>query len=122
MKTLGQVVGEVKRLRPSGYSGEEMTVWVNELQADIWRDVWLRTTEAPVLDWALDQQEALLLDANWSGLYHAWIGAQIDFHNGEYDKYQNSMEMYNAHWRRYAAWYGNTYLANPTLRENMARG
>lgn len=122
MKTLGQIVAEVSRLRPSGYTGEEMTVWVNELEADIRRDIWLNAVPVAPLDWAMDQQTPLILDGSWSGMYHAWLGAKIDFHNGEYDKYQNGMEMFNAHWRNYAAWYGNEHFANPQRRENVARG
>lgn len=109
MKTLGQIIAEIDRLKPNGFSGEEKTEWVNQLQGQLRRDVHLRPVGFVPLDWAQDQQTPLMLDESRSGLYHAWLGAQIDFHNGEYDKYQNSMEMFNAQWRSYVAWYCNTY-------------
>lgn len=123
MKTLGQIVAETMRLRPNPYSGEELTDWVNQLQADIWREIWMQPGEPPELDWAGDQQTELLLGSTWAGLYTAWLGAQIDYHNGEYDKYANTMEMFNAQWRKYAAWYGNNYYhdGTPLLREHTER-
>lgn len=109
MKTLGQVIAEADRLRPNAFAGDEKTEWVNQLQARIWMDVQRKGTAPPVLDWAQDQMTELLLENSWAGMYQAWLAAQIDFHNGEYDKYQNSMEMFNAHWRSYVAWYCNRY-------------
>lgn len=108
-KTLGEVIADIDRLRPNGYSGDEKTAWINELAARIQTDVWLRNGGLIQYDWALDATTELLLDSAHEGLYTAWLAAQIDFHNGEYDKYQNSLEMYNAQWRNYAAWYANTY-------------
>ena len=35
MKTLGQVLDEIDRLRPNGYEPEEKTEWLNELAARI---------------------------------------------------------------------------------------
>lgn len=108
MKTLGQIVAEIDRLKLNTYGGEEKTDWVNQLQGMIRRDAWLRPG-GKSLDWTEDQQTPLLLEDSWSGLYTSWLGAQIDFHNGEYDKYQNAMELFNAQWRGYVAWYCNTH-------------
>ena len=109
-KTLGQAVAEIDRLRPNGYSEEEKTQWINALEARIQTEVWLMPTGALTqYDFSADSQTELLLDEAHQDIYPAWLAAQIDFHNGEYDKYQNSIEMYNALWRNYVAWYCNTY-------------
>lgn len=50
-------------------------------------------------------------------LYGAYVVAQIDFANGEYNKYQNSMQMFNAYWSEYARWYARIF--RPADRDPM---
>ena len=35
---------------------------------------------------------------------------QIDYTNGEYDKYNNSAEMYNTAWQAYANYYNRNHM------------
>ena len=37
-------------------------------------------------------------------IYEKWMEAQIDFKNGEYEKYQNSMEQFNAAYENFVNW------------------
>ena len=108
--TLVEAIDAIDQLKPNGYTPEEKTAWINQLEANIQMDVMLLHYDQIVQhDFAADPDSQLLLDAGHAALYTAWLGAQIDFANGEYDKYQNSMGMYNALWRQFVAWFANTY-------------
>lgn len=47
----------------------------------------------------------LLVPAPYDDVYLKWIEAQIHYHNGEYDKYNNAIIMFNAIYESYAAYY-----------------
>lgn len=109
MKTLGQVLDEIDRLRPNGFEPEEKTEWLNELAARIQTDVWLAPADGLIqYDYSRDAEMALLLDESHERMYSAYLAMMIDYANGEYDKYQNSAAMFNAMWNSYVAWYANT--------------
>lgn len=59
----------------------------------------------------------LIARAPHDKLYGAYLVAQIDFANGEYNKYQNSMQMFNAYWSEYARWYARIF--RPADRDPM---
>jgi len=42
-------------------------------------------------------------------IYAAYLIAQIDFANGEYDKYQNSLTMFNMFWGEYCRWFARNF-------------
>lgn len=51
----------------------------------------------------------LLVEPPHSKLYAEYLMARIDYANGEYDKYQNSMQMFNAFWGEFMRWFARTY-------------
>ena len=54
--------------------------------------------QSAVKEWvhrADDLGAELLVRFPHDDIYEAWLAAKIDFANGEYEKYQNSMAMYN---------------------------
>lgn len=42
-------------------------------------------------------------------LYRSYLLAMVDFANGEYTKYNNTMQMFNAHYRELTEWYARVY-------------
>lgn len=42
-------------------------------------------------------------------LYAAYLEAQIDFANGEYNKYQNSMQMFNGYFGEFCRWFSRNF-------------
>ncbi len=38
-------------------------------------------------------------------VYGAYLGAMVDFANGEYQKYENAMQLYNAYLAEFARWF-----------------
>lgn len=52
----------------------------------------------------------MLVPAPYDDIYIKWLEAQIDYANGEYAKYNNSISMYNAAYDAYAKWYNRTHM------------
>ncbi len=60
------------------------------------------TTETPM-------DTVLLVPAPYDEVYLRWIEAQIHYHNGEYDKYNNAIIMFNTALGAYAAYYNQNH-------------
>lgn len=51
----------------------------------------------------------LLAEPPHCKLYPEYIIARIDYANGEYDKYDNTMQMFNAFWGEFSRWFARMY-------------
>ena len=58
----------------------------------------------------------LLVPAPYDEVYLRWMEAQIDYHNGEYDKFNNSIVMYNTAFDNYQKCYIRTHKPVQTGR------
>ena len=52
----------------------------------------------------------LLVPAPYDDVYIRWLEAQIDYANGEYGKYNNSMALYNTAYATYERYYNRTNM------------
>jgi hypothetical protein len=57
-----------------------------------------------------DLSTVLLVPAPYDDIYVRWLEAQIDYTNGEYGKYNNSIAMYNAAYTAFANYYNRTHM------------
>ena len=57
-----------------------------------------------------DTQTELLIPAPFDEAYLRWMEAQIDYHNGEIDKYNISITMFNTEFEAFASWYHRNHL------------
>lgn len=65
-------------------------------------------------DDSTDLKTELLVPVPHDEMYLRWLEAQIDYHNGEYDKYNNAIIMFNTAFEAYQAYYTRTHL--PVIR------
>lgn len=112
MATIRNIVDRVDELRPNQYSEAMKLAWLSELEGKIAADVMLmRIDEIRNLEYSHPEsmEAEPLVTYPHQEVYVYWLMAQIDFANGEYNKYQNSMEMYNQYFGNYVRWFANTY-------------
>lgn len=57
-----------------------------------------------------DTGTELLVAAPHDEMYLRWMEAQIHYHNGEYDKYNNAIIMFNTAYEAYQAYYTRNHL------------
>ena len=61
-------------------------------------------------DDSTDLQTELLVPAPYDEVYLRWMEAQIDYHNGEYDRYNNAMDMFHTAYEGYQNYYNRTHM------------
>ena len=109
--TLKQVIEFVDDTKPNAFTNEQKTVWINELEGRIQAQVflWDVATLCVQYTYSEDFDPELLVGPPYDDIYREWLKAKIDEANGEYDKYQNSMAMFNAAWDEFKVWFIRTY-------------
>lgn len=108
--TISELFAYVDEIKPNAFSEEHKIIWLNELEARIQKEVLLRWRgEWAQYRWPEDRDVEPLLEAPDDAMYRHWLEAQIDYANGEYDKYQNTAAMFNQVWDEFAAHFATRY-------------
>ena len=109
MSTIKQIINRVDAVKPNAFDLETKMAWLTELDGKIAADLFLMNiADIRQLECRNAEHEALVGYPH-EDIYDHYLAAKIDMANGEYDKYQNSMAMYNASYSNFACWFLNTY-------------
>lgn len=121
MATLQGVLDIIDSIKPNAFSEEAKTAWINEIEGLVQTEVFLLAIEDVVqYTWPENAAATLLAKPPNDKIYWVYLSAMVDFANGEYDKYQNTMQMFNQFFGEYMRWYARTY--NPADGEAEVKG
>lgn len=71
--------------------------WLNQVEGQILHEIYLLAL-SEITPYATTPAEALAAPYPYDGIYTLWMEAQVDFANGEYERYTNTMQRYNTAW------------------------
>lgn len=116
--TIREAIGRVDGLKYNTYTDAEKAAWLSELDGRV-KALILDTCQGPEVDFPgydqdTDPDRVLLAAAPFEELYLRWLEARVDYANGEYDKYNNSMAMFQAVWEAYRNHYIRTHMPKIT--------
>ena len=115
--TLAEIIAQVDEVKPNAFSNEAKTIWLNEIEGKIQTDVFLLAVEdVQQYTYAEHKDHMMLVNAPHSKLYRAYLEAKIDYANGEYNKYQNTMQMFNEFYNEFVIWFARNYRPAETHR------
>ena len=122
---ISDVLVQLDHIKPNQYDDAALVRWLSTLDGYLYHEVlcWHEKpeeepggplTEEPVLgawdvsvlpyDADTDKDKQLLVPAPYDDIYVKYLCAQIDFHNAEWTRYNNSMILYNTALSAYADW------------------
>lgn len=101
--TMNEVIEYVDKVRPNAYSREDKCRWLNTLDGIVAREV--HQTEPRDYDLLNGADETLLVPHPYDDVYALYVFAMIDFHNREYDEYNNAVLLFKERLEQYKAWY-----------------
>ena len=113
--TIMEALHRIDTLKPNGYSNPEKIKWLSILDGMIKAEI-IDTHEGGndiVFEGYADDEDltkVLLVPSPYDDIYIHWLEAQIDYTNGEYDKYENSNTMFNASYTAFAKYYNRLHL------------
>ena len=108
-----EAINEIDSLKHNTYSQDNKVSWLSRLDAMVKREI-IDTHEGEVTftgyDSLTDLQTELLIPAPYDEAYLRWLEAQIDYNNGEYDKYNNAIEMFETAFEGFRNYYNRTHM------------
>lgn len=121
---ISELYAYIDTVKPNDFGEAVKNVWLNEVEGAVQSQVMLLAPEETVV-YAYDPSDAqtdaeLLVGAPHLKLYYAYLTAMIDFANGEYTNYSNTLTLFNTFWNEYAAWYSlniHPRTAKPSMRD-----
>lgn len=112
-----EAIDRIDGLKHNTYTQGEKIGWLSRLDSMVKRLI-IDTHEGGEdvvftgYDANTDVFTELLVPEPFDEMYLRWLEARIDYANGEYDKYNNSILMYQAAYDSYANYYNRNHMPN----------
>lgn len=112
--TINQAITRLDALKFNTYTEEDKIEWLSRLDSAVKLQIIDNHVGAENInfngyDSSTPLETVLLVPAPYDEVYLRWMEAQIDYHNGEYDKFNNSIIMYNTAFDAYQKHYTITH-------------
>ena len=113
--TIMDAIYRIDALKPNCHSQSEKIKWLSTLDGLIKSEI-IDTHEDgnDIVFNGYDENTALatelLISAPYDIIYLRWLEAQIDYANGEYGKYNNSLVAYNDAYSIFQRYYNRTHM------------
>lgn len=110
-----EAINKIDALKPNTYSTDEKIWWLSELDGTIKKEI-IDTHEGGEsvvfngYDSTTPEDTELLVPAPHTSIYLYWLEAKMDYRNGEYGKYNNSMIAYNSAYSTYERAYNRSHM------------
>lgn len=121
---IGELIAYVTAVKGREFPPEVYDVWLNEVEGLVQTRVHLVPDEAVVRlvrdaeDPEAFNETVLSAPFPYDKLYAPYIEAKVDFANGEYDRYENSMAMFDQFFTEYMAHYAQVYRPADRRKRN----
>lgn len=113
--TISEALTRADAVKPNTYSDEDKIRWLSTLDGFVKEHI-IDTHEGGErvvfrgYDETTSLETELLVPAPHDHIYIHWLEAQIDYANDEYDRYENTMDMYNTAYDNFKNYYNRTHM------------
>lgn len=110
-----EAINKIDSLKHNTFAQSDKVEWLSRLDAMVKNEI-IDTHECSEIiyfvgyDDSTDLQTELLIPEPYAEVYLRWMEAQIDYYNGEYKKYNNSISMFNTAYNGYKNYYNRTHM------------
>ena len=110
-----EAIQAVDTLKPNAYSELEKIQWLSKLDGIIKTEI-IDTHEGNEditfngYDENTSLETELLVKAPYDSIYVSWLESRIDYANGEYAKYNNSIAVFNTDYASYEKYYNRNHM------------
>lgn len=113
--TLIEAITKIDALKPNTYSQSEKVKWLSMIDGIIKNKI-IDTHEGgdgisfSGYDENTNLVTELLVPAPYDDIYVRWLETRIDYTNGEYDRYNNGLEVFNEMYDEFNRYYNRTHM------------
>lgn len=102
------IIGDINSLKPNHYPDGDKIKWLSELDETIKHSFFDEYKVECDFDGYYDETDSekeLLAPDAFKLMYIHWLESKIDYWNGEYARFNNSIAMYNTVYQDFEAWW-----------------
>lgn len=113
--TIADAISRIDTLKPNAYADEDKIHWLAKLDGQIYEEVFKTHEDNPLESFSGYNNDTdietteLLVPAPYDDIYPLWLETRIDYSNGEYNKYNVSITMFNTEYRSFTNYYNRTH-------------
>ena len=104
MATMNSIIEYVDRVKPNVYEATDKYRWLSKVEGVISAEVH-GMAEPVTLAIPADADKELLVPAPYDDVYAFYLCAMIDFHNQDYEDYNNAAQLFGEHLELYKKYY-----------------
>lgn len=104
MASMNTVIEYVDSIKPNAYEDEVKYKWIAQVDGIVSTEV-MDYEEPLTYQIPEDADKELLIKAPFDDIYALYVSAMIDFHNREYNDYNNTALVYADRMDAFRAWY-----------------
>jgi hypothetical protein len=113
--TLRQAITSIDNLKYNTYTLEQKLQWLSDLESRIYTEILTTHEGAPAEPFTpftrdTDLDRVLAAPAPYDIVYLRQLETQMDYQNGELNKYNNSSQLFNSAYAGFRRWYNRTHL------------
>lgn len=113
--TITEAITQVDALQYNDYPQSDKISWLSRLDGMVKKLILDmheggEATAFNGYDAQTDPETELLVAEPYDDIYLRWLEAQIHYHNGEYDRYNNAILMFNTAYTAYENYYNRLYM------------
>jgi hypothetical protein len=115
--TIIEAINRVDALKRNTYTQSNKVEWLSRLDGMVKKfiidtHIGAENVTFTGYDDSTGLNTELLVPEPFDEVYLRWVEAQIDYHNGEYEKYNNSIDMFNTAYQSYQNYYNRNNMPN----------
>lgn len=113
--TIIEAIHRVDALKPNSYTEMDKVAWLSKLDGAIKKEI-IDTHEGGEdvvftgYDANTPTDTELLVKAPYDDIYLYWLESRIDYHNGEYGRYNNTVTAYNDAYAAFERFYNRAHM------------
>ena len=111
--TVQEAITYACAVKPNAFDNDTLTRWLNEVEGMVQTQAVITYTSAQ------DADKTMLVRPPHDKLYPAYLEARIDYANGEYEKYQNTSQVFNTFFNEFMRWYAMNYNPSEAYEEGL---
>ncbi len=115
--TVKEAIEKADITTPNAFPIEAKLDWLNEIEGKVQSEVLLLAPEEIITYTKECIDHELLVSEPHCSLYPAYLRAQMDFASSDWNRYQNTREMFNSLWRKFVCYFTTFYRPADTREE-----
>ena len=106
-----EAIAQLRAVKENQYDDTELLRWLSDLDGQIYSEH-IKPHEGTddIAHGPHDQESVLMIPEPYTNVYITWLTAMVDYHNGELDRFNNSMVMYNMALMAFVNWFNRTNM------------